>query len=277
VRGCACRGTMGLAHLSCLVRQAEAAVEHDDQWNQQYFPGLEKYQKCFDCGHSFHGSVEMALAWAAWKAHQGRPERDIRRVTGMKYVGDSLVDSTALGFPGADSNLGLSILEAHLAIAIRLGGSEGPYIATLQSSIASAYKNVGRMDEALRLSRVVFATIRGKKEVLRVVTRLYDRRCRIFNWDAHGYAPLCGIEAACTALAPCCSTRARTAGRAYARNNDHIRDNFLQRPSVLACRPSRSRIAAPRLASDGAADIWSRTSFCSHHHSTFGGFAPKNK
>ena len=115
------------------------------------------------------------------------------------------------------------------------------------------------------------------KEVLRVVTRLYDRRCRIFNWDAHGYAPLCGIEAACTALAPCCSTRARTAGGAYARNDDHIRDNFLQRPSVLACRPSRSRIDAPRLASDGAADIWSRTSFCSHHHSTFGGFAPKNK
>ena len=72
------------------------------------------------------------------------------------------------------------------------------------------------------------------KEVLRVVTRLYDRRCRIFNWDAHGYAPLCGIEAACTALAPCCSTRARTAGGAYARNDDHIRDNFLQRPSVLS-------------------------------------------
>ena len=26
VRGCACRGTMGLAHLSCLVRQAQVAV-----------------------------------------------------------------------------------------------------------------------------------------------------------------------------------------------------------------------------------------------------------
>ena len=26
VRGCACRGTMGLAHLSCLVRQAQVAA-----------------------------------------------------------------------------------------------------------------------------------------------------------------------------------------------------------------------------------------------------------
>ena len=26
VRGCACRGTMGLAHVACLVRQAEVAV-----------------------------------------------------------------------------------------------------------------------------------------------------------------------------------------------------------------------------------------------------------
>ena len=40
VRGCACRGTMGLAHLSCLVRQAQ--VEADDDfgraadWTQWY-------------------------------------------------------------------------------------------------------------------------------------------------------------------------------------------------------------------------------------------------
>ena len=56
VRGCACRGTMGLAHLSCLVRQAQVAAE----------PAIgsgtfRKWHMCFDCGQWFHGPVLLAL------------------------------------------------------------------------------------------------------------------------------------------------------------------------------------------------------------------------
>ena len=32
VRGCACRGTMGLAHVACLVRQAEMEVKREEEW-----------------------------------------------------------------------------------------------------------------------------------------------------------------------------------------------------------------------------------------------------
>ena len=64
VRGCACRGTMGLAHVTCLVRQADMSVkEYEDQGTGE---GFLKWQKCFDCGQDFHGPVQLALGWACW-------------------------------------------------------------------------------------------------------------------------------------------------------------------------------------------------------------------
>ena len=72
VRGCACRGTMGLAHVACLVRQAEMAVKEKEEWNTG--EGIVKWQACFDCGQDFHGPVKLALGWAAWKMYLSRPE-----------------------------------------------------------------------------------------------------------------------------------------------------------------------------------------------------------
>merc|ERR1719174_2540243 len=47
VRGCACRGTMGLAHLSCLVRQGEMSVKEKEELNTG--EGMQKWDRCFDC------------------------------------------------------------------------------------------------------------------------------------------------------------------------------------------------------------------------------------
>ena len=65
VSGCACHSGMGLAHLSCLVRQAEAAVHELEDLNTG--KGMWKWQRCFDCGQWYHGIVEFALGWACWK------------------------------------------------------------------------------------------------------------------------------------------------------------------------------------------------------------------
>ena len=46
VRGCACRGTMGLAHVACLVRQAEMSVKEYEEWGTG--KGLLKWEKCFE-------------------------------------------------------------------------------------------------------------------------------------------------------------------------------------------------------------------------------------
>ena len=63
VRGCACRGAAGFAHVSCLARQAKILVEDaeardldDDKWDRWYTCGL--------CEQTYHGVVYCALGWA---------------------------------------------------------------------------------------------------------------------------------------------------------------------------------------------------------------------
>ena len=72
MRGCACRGTMGLAHLSCLVRQAEVATEQWEEYDTG--EGVGKWVRCYDCGQDFHGAVDVALGWAFWKTYVRRAD-----------------------------------------------------------------------------------------------------------------------------------------------------------------------------------------------------------
>merc|ERR1719433_1871027 len=61
VRACACHGatfeTAGLAHVSCLVHQAQVAVDVDDTSGS----GWEKWIQCTVCGQRFHGKVLLAM------------------------------------------------------------------------------------------------------------------------------------------------------------------------------------------------------------------------
>ncbi len=58
VRGCACRGDAGYAHVRCLVRaEAELGRESRDG------PG-----QCPTCRQFYHGVVRLAVAWGEWRA-----------------------------------------------------------------------------------------------------------------------------------------------------------------------------------------------------------------
>ena len=77
VRGCACRGTAGFAHVSCLAEQAKIlvaeAVENnlgDDAFNKRW----ARWHTCSLCEQDYHGAVFCALGWACWKTYLGRPE-----------------------------------------------------------------------------------------------------------------------------------------------------------------------------------------------------------
>jgi len=144
VRGCACRGTMGLAHLSCLVRQAEtAANEYEDQGTGE---GMKKWDRCFDCGQNFHGAVFHALAWAMWKTYLGRPEADPYRALSMGVLGGTLRNSRRL-------EEALPVLEAYLAITQRYGLEA----TGAQTNLANCLGDLGRHDEALVLCREIYA------------------------------------------------------------------------------------------------------------------------
>ena len=145
VRGCACRGTMGLAHLSCLVRQAQVAAE----------PALGsgtflKWQACHDCGQDFHGAVLLALGWAAWRTYVDRPETNGFRRMALAALGNGLRLN-------GESEAALPVIEANLALTERYWSRDENAVLAAKANLASCLANVGRHEEALRLRRDVYA------------------------------------------------------------------------------------------------------------------------
>merc|ERR1711938_441606 len=101
VRGCSCRGENGFAHVSCLARQAQVAVE------RRSGPRFLRWYTCGLCEQKYHGDVACALGWACWKTYLGRPEVDELRRMGMEQLGNGL--SRAEHYEDA-----LSVMEAEL-------------------------------------------------------------------------------------------------------------------------------------------------------------------
>ena len=147
VRGCACRGTAGFAHVSCLAEQAkilyaEAKENHSDdtQWH--------RWHHCSLCEQHYHGVVKCALGWACWKTYVGRPEADAIRLSAMFLLGTGLAD--AKHYEDA-----LSVDETKVALMRRLGASEYD-ILIAQGNLAGSYGTLGRLEEALRIQRDVY-------------------------------------------------------------------------------------------------------------------------
>ena len=135
VRGCACRGAAGVAHVSCLARQAERTF---DRWHT-----------CGLCEQQYHGVVRCALGWACWKTYLGRPETDRQRRLAINVLGNGL--SAA----GHDADA-LSMREAELSMMRRLGAPEFHVLAA-QGNLAINHDKLGRLDEALLLKRDVYS------------------------------------------------------------------------------------------------------------------------
>ena len=83
MRMCACRGTAGFAHVSCLAEQAKILVAEAEENNlgaKALNERWERWYTCSLCEQHYHGVVRCALGWACWKTYVGRPETNqIRR------------------------------------------------------------------------------------------------------------------------------------------------------------------------------------------------------
>ena len=82
VRMCACRGTAGFAHVSCLAEQAKilvAEAEENNLGDKVLNERWERWHTCSLCEQDYHGVVRCALGWACWKTYVGRPETDWAR------------------------------------------------------------------------------------------------------------------------------------------------------------------------------------------------------
>jgi hypothetical protein len=152
VRGCACRGTAGFAHVSCLAEQAKILVAEAEENNlgaEKLQAAGDRWYACSLCEQRYHGVVKCALGWACWKTYVGRPETDWIRAAAMTTLGNGLSDADRY----EDA---LSVQEAELAIKRRVGAIEDE-ILTAQGNLAISYGVLERHERALQSKRDVYS------------------------------------------------------------------------------------------------------------------------
>ncbi len=152
VRGCACRGTAGFAHVSCLAEQAKilvAEAQENNLGSKVFNKRWRRWDTCGLCEQDYHGVVACALGWACWKMYVGRPETDNARFGAMRHLGNGLF--TASHYEDA-----LPVQEAELSMLQRRGASERDMLA-VQSNLASTYGKLGQSEQALQLKRDVYS------------------------------------------------------------------------------------------------------------------------
>ena len=152
VRGCACRGGAGFAHLSCLAKQAKILFAEAEENNLDFKVQNERFERwhtCSLCEQEYHGVVKCALGWACWKTYLGRPEMNETRGMAMNLLGRGL-------FAAEHHADALSVSEAELSWLRRRGASVND-ILIVQSNIANTYAYLGRHEHALQLKRDVYS------------------------------------------------------------------------------------------------------------------------
>jgi len=155
VRGCACRGTAGFAHVSCLAEQAKILcfeAEENNLGREAFVSRFERWGTCGLCEQSYHGVVMHALGWACWKTYVGRPDGDsgvMSRMSALRYLGIGL----SAGGHHADA---VSVQEAELSTLRRIGSPEECILVT-QGNLAIAYERNGRPEDCLRTWQDIYS------------------------------------------------------------------------------------------------------------------------
>jgi hypothetical protein len=153
VRGCACRGTAGFAHVSCLAEQAKilyAEAEENNLGDEARQTRWQRWNTCGLCEQEYHGVVECALGWACWKTYLGRPETDQPRQCAMNFLAGGLYEA-------GHYEDALRVHMAELALLRRLGVSKEALLVT-QTNLAMTYGQLGRVVQGLQIERDVYAT-----------------------------------------------------------------------------------------------------------------------
>ena len=150
MRSCACRGTSGVAHVSCLVEQVKILMDEAEENNlgaKALNERWKRWDKCGLCGQHYQGVVQCALAWACWKTYVGRPETDVNRCSATCLLGQALIAK-------GDVQTALAAFEAHLDMQRRLRPSQD--VLHVETEIADCYSALGRHKEAIDLRRAVY-------------------------------------------------------------------------------------------------------------------------
>ena len=152
MRMCACRGTAGFAHVSCLAEQAKILMDEAEANNLDWEaknPRFRRWDTCSLCEQHYYGDVHCALGWGCWKTYVGRAETDQLRGMAMSLLGNGLYEA------GYQEDA-LSVREADLAMMRRIGDCEENVLA-VQGNLANSYQIHGRYEEANCLWREAYS------------------------------------------------------------------------------------------------------------------------
>ena len=148
VRGCACRGTAGFAHVSCLAEQAKILVAEAEE-NNLDDTRFARWHTCSLCEQDYHGVVRCALGWACWKTYVGRPEGDQLLGMALNQLGNGLQRAR-------HHDDALSVQEVELSMLRRIGVAEhNNLMLNAKGSLAATYYAFGRLEDSVLLNRDV--------------------------------------------------------------------------------------------------------------------------
>ena len=156
VRGCACRGTMGAAHLSCLAQQARLANENDPAHTgplEDYSSRWGRWHTCGLCEQSYHGVVACALGWRCWLTYVMLPRTDVRRYFAMETLGSALIE-------GRRGKEALPLLQTSLTECRFYTPPDSEAYPLMmrhnRQCIARCYNELGQHHKALKIQRDLF-------------------------------------------------------------------------------------------------------------------------
>ena len=152
VRMCACCGTAGFAHVSCLAEQAKSLmdeVEENNLSDRALEKRWERWHKCGQCEQNYHGIVACALGWACWKTHVGRPETELARTMAMGLLGSGL-------FSAKHHKDALVVREAEISSMQRFDAPPENILA-VQANLAMSYGENGDLEKALSMERDIYS------------------------------------------------------------------------------------------------------------------------
>ena len=122
LRGCACRGGAGYAHLRCFELDATHSRQ---QWVQ-----------CRTCGQPFTGSLRLALARAFWATVSDRPMDDPDRLDAAQTLGVALAGSGA----ATGSEQALPLLLDVMQTQTRIHGPSHEDTLTAVTNLVAVYR-----------------------------------------------------------------------------------------------------------------------------------------
>ena len=176
--GCACRGDAGLAHLRCVVQEAESHAAHGNN---------EGWWECRTCKQLFTGAIQAGLAEGWWLRVRDQPAESEDRLAAARNLAFSLISQ---GKNAEAEQMGRELLD----VERRVLGPEHPTTLTVMGNLALSLRRQGKHAEAEQMGPSMFAVL---------VHGVYVRRTGFIGtaacaclpgwWGRWGWSRCCGV------------------------------------------------------------------------------------